>query len=126
MSILKRLVAAVLIMAVVMGVVYLAGNPGPAPAAVRTTQEDPAETLEQGSPLDPAGVPGPGSSQADRLPEPRTSSRPEDRASGPAGPSVFPRPPASLDGVALTPGRLGDAHGTADLSGGVRLGLLRQ
>lgn len=87
-------------MATVMALVYLGGDPRPAPATVR------ADEPETGSPLRSAapGPVAPDPNSADRLREPRIP--PREAGSGkPPGPAVYPRPPASLDGVKLTPGR---------------------
>ena len=103
MSLFKRLAVAVLIMGVVMGAVHLAGDPGPAPAAARAdltheARDRPSDQLEQGSQLGPK-VPAVGTRSGAK--EPRASSR-RPGSDEPQGPSVFPRPPASLDGVPLT------------------------
>lgn len=102
MGILKRLALAMVMMAAVMSLVYLGGDPRPAPAATR------AEQPETGSPLGPAalGPRAPDPAAAERATEPRMRARQADPARAqPQGPAVYPRPPASLDGVKLTPGR---------------------
>lgn len=102
MGILKRLTLATLIMAAVMGLVHLSGDPPPAPASTRQ------ELPETGSPLttDAPGARGAESVGAGRVREPRSAVRtPRPNSDRLQGPAVLPRPPASLDGVPLTPGR---------------------